>query len=69
MLPDGARHHFTVRVQLTSGGDGQSDEGVFDPGPGIKAELLAGGGEAGEYVVAQRVFRGSFWLGLSLRAR
>lgn len=34
---------------MIGGGGGQPGEGVFQPGPGVQAELLAGRREAGEY--------------------
>lgn len=33
------------RVELIDGGGRQAGEGVFEPCPGVEAELLAGGGE------------------------
>ena len=40
--------HGQKRGVLIGGRDGELGEGVFDPVPGVDAELLAGGGEAGE---------------------
>ena len=34
--------------ELFGGGDGESGQGFFQPRPGVDAELLAGGREAGE---------------------
>ena len=35
-------------VELVGGGGGQGLEGVFEPNPGVEAELLARGREAGQ---------------------